>query len=44
LPANPKTLVNGMPFFGKTTTSDYGNFMGIKDKPIKIYHNLWKSR
>lgn len=44
LPANPKTLASGMPFFGKSTASDYGNFMGIKDKPIKIYHNNQKSR
>ena len=44
LPANPKTLASGMPFFGRSTAMDYGNFMGIKDKPIKMFHNNQKSR
>lgn len=44
LPANPKTLASGMPFFGRSTAMDYGNFMGMKDKPIKIYQNNQKSR
>lgn len=44
LPANPATLGKGMPFASKTTTMDYGNFMGMKDTPIKTYNRLQKSR
>lgn len=29
-----------MPFIGKSTSSDYGNFMGMKDKPITIHRHL----
>jgi hypothetical protein len=43
LPNNPRTQADGMPFMGKSTSSDYGNFLGIKDKPITIHRHL-KSR
>lgn len=36
LPANPKTLASGMPFLGKPTNGDYGDFKGLNEKPIKV--------
>lgn len=36
LPANPKTVASGMPFLGRPTNQDYGDFKGLSEKPIKI--------
>ena len=44
LPANPKTMSYAMPFFGKTTSGDYGDFKGLKEKPIQLDNQLFKSR
>lgn len=44
MPSNPKSLASSLPFYGKSTASDYGNFMGIKDQPIRMFHNNQRSR
>lgn len=36
VPPNPKTVASGMPFLGKPINSDYGDFKGLHDKPIKV--------
>jgi len=37
-------MANGMPFFGKTNNSEYGDFHGIKDVPMKKFNNKQKAR
>lgn len=39
MPANPKTMARGLPFFGKPVSEDYGDFKGLNEKPINVDRN-----
>lgn len=44
IPPSISNLAQGLPFFGKTTNKDYGDFKGLNEIPIKLDPSFFKGK
>jgi len=44
IPPAISSLAQGLPFFGKPTNKDYGDFKGLNETPIKLDPSFFKGK